>query len=119
MKRLVALGLEVHITEMDVRCTGCTAARLDLQAKVYSDILQACLDNVAPTNPNGKGGCKSFETWGFTDKHTFVARASAHASGARVPSHVARRAFPIRSRSWIGTDDAPLLYDVNYQPKPA
>jgi endo-1,4-beta-xylanase len=72
MKRLVALGLEVHVTEMDVRCQGCTADRLTLQAKVYGDMLQACLDNLKPTHPSGKGGCKSFETWGFTDKHTWI-----------------------------------------------
>ena len=90
IKRLVALGLEVHITEMDVRCSGCTADRLALQAKIYGDILQVCLDNSKPTNPNGKGGCKSFEVWGFTDKHT-----------------------------WIGEQEAPLLYDANYVEKPA
>ena len=85
-----AAHAEVHITEMDVRCSNCSADRLNLQAKVYGDMLQACLDNKKPTNANGKGGCLSFETWGFTDKHT-----------------------------WIGTQDAPLLYDENYAPKPA
>ena len=53
IKRLVALGLEVHITEMDVRCSGCTADRLALQAKIYGDILQVCLDNSKPTIATG------------------------------------------------------------------
>ena len=32
------------------------------QAEVYAALLGACLDNVA---------CESFETWGFTDLHTW------------------------------------------------
>lgn len=72
MARLVALGLEVHITEMDVRCTPdaqgniCGADRLAAQAKIYGDMLQACLDNSKPTNKNGKGGCKALQVWGIT-----------------------------------------------------
>ena len=64
IKRLGELGLEVHITEMDVRCSGCSDARLQLQAAVYGHMLQACLNN--------SGVCKSFETWGFTDRHTWL-----------------------------------------------
>ena len=63
MRRLHGLGLEVHITEMDIKCVPkgsskpCTPELLDAQAKLYADILGACLEA-----PN----CKSFETWGFT-----------------------------------------------------
>ena len=64
IKRLGELGLEVHITEMDVRCSGCSDARLQLQAAVYGHMLQACLNN--------SGVCRSFETWGFTDRHTWL-----------------------------------------------
>jgi endo-1,4-beta-xylanase len=72
MARLVALGLEVHITEMDVRCKPdaqgniCGADRLAAQAAIYGDLLQACLDNSKPTNKNGKGGCKALQVWGVT-----------------------------------------------------
>ena len=72
MARLVALGLEVHITEMDVRCAPdaqgniCGADRLAAQAQIYGDMLQACLDNSKPTNPNGRGGCKALQVWGVT-----------------------------------------------------
>ncbi len=39
--RAGALGLEVHITEMDVRCTPpCGSDRLNLQAQIYGNILQ-------------------------------------------------------------------------------
>lgn len=83
IKQLGALGMTVHITEMDVKCPNCNgnASRLAAQAQVYSDMLGACLEN---TN------CKSFETWGIYDGDT-----------------------------WVGTDNAPLLYDANWQPKPA
>jgi endo-1,4-beta-xylanase len=78
MQRLVALGLEVHITEMDVRCTPdaqgniCGADRLAAQAAIYGDMMQACLDNSKPTNANGKGGCKALQVWGITDKYTWL-----------------------------------------------
>lgn len=87
--RLGALGLEVHITEMDVRCTPpCGADRLNLQAQVYGNILQACVNN---TN------CKSFETWGFTDLHTWLWSFNN-------PNHVNMQ---------------PLPFDMAYNPKPA
>lgn len=79
IKRLTALGLEgkqknelgysffcsVHITEMDVRFAGngTEDELLAQQATVYGNILSVCL-----ANP----GCKSFETWGFTDKYSWV-----------------------------------------------
>lgn len=87
MARFAALGLEIHITELDIKCTPknsgqpCTPNLLNLQAQLYADILKTCL---------AQPKCTSFETWGFTDKHT-----------------------------WIGSASAPLLFDVNYKPKPA
>lgn len=45
IKQLGALGLTVHITEMDVKCPNCNSSRLQAQAQVYADTLQACLDN--------------------------------------------------------------------------
>jgi endo-1,4-beta-xylanase len=81
IRQLGLLGLTVHITEMDVKCSGCTGERLKQQAMVYANMLQACLNN---TN------CKSFETWGVTDRDT-----------------------------WVGTENSPLLFDSNYKPKPA
>jgi len=59
--RLGALGLEVHITEMDVSCKG--NCDLQKQAQVYGNLLQACLKN---------SNCKNYETWGFTDRYTWL-----------------------------------------------
>ena len=61
MARLGKLGLEVHITEMDLKCPeGCS---LNAQAKLYADILKVCMAEPA---------CKVFETWGFTDADTWI-----------------------------------------------
>jgi len=64
MDRLSALGLEVHITEMDVRIKGeATEEALVKQAGVYRDMLDACLS---------AQNCKAFVLWGFTDRHSWI-----------------------------------------------
>ena len=64
IKRFTDLGLEVHITEMDVRIpVPATQTNLDLQAQIYHDIMAAALQNPKVT---------AFLTWGFTDKHSWV-----------------------------------------------
>src|SRR3712207_6868682 len=86
--RLAALGLEVHITEMDVRVpAGRTdAATLNRQAEIYRRVADACL-----RQPK----CTAFQTWGFTDKYTWIPEFTKGASGS------------------------PLPFDANYQKKPA
>jgi len=64
LKRLAALGLETHITEMDVMLDmPATGADLRAQATVYRDMLGACLS--APA-------CRSFSTWGVTDRYSWI-----------------------------------------------
>jgi endo-1,4-beta-xylanase len=64
MKRLAALGLQTHISEMDVMLS-LPASRADLraQAALYRDMLQACL--AVPQ-------CRSFSTWGASDRYSWV-----------------------------------------------
>ncbi|MEM2860199.1 MAG: endo-1,4-beta-xylanase [Candidatus Bathyarchaeia archaeon] len=64
IKRLNELGLEVHITEMDVRIRM-PAKWEDLikQAEIYRDILKVCLS---------ADNCKAFVMWGFTDKYSWI-----------------------------------------------
>ncbi len=84
--RIAALGLEISITEMDVRISlPTTAQELQEQALAYRDVTEFCL-----TQPN----CKAVVTWGFTDKYSWI------------PGF------------FNGFGDA-LIFDVNYQPKPA
>jgi endo-1,4-beta-xylanase len=85
-----ALGLQVHITEMDVRLAvdsngQASAADLQTQAQTYQRILTVCLQNPA---------CTAFQTWGFTDKYSWIP-GSYPGQGAALP------------------------FDANYQPKPA
>jgi endo-1,4-beta-xylanase len=66
MQRLVALGLLVNISEMDVRirtAPGATAQRLDLQKRVFHDIVAVCA---------AEPRCHAVTFWGFTDKHSWI-----------------------------------------------
>ncbi|MEA5450882.1 endo-1,4-beta-xylanase [Leptolyngbya sp. CCNP1308] len=64
MARLSDLGLQVHITEMDVRIQQpATASDGDQQAEVYQAMLQTCLQ---------AENCNTFVTWGFSDRYSWV-----------------------------------------------
>jgi endo-1,4-beta-xylanase len=66
VQRLVALGLLVNISEMDVRirtASGTTAERLDLQKRVFHDIIAVCA---------AEPRCHAVTFWGFTDKHSWI-----------------------------------------------
>ena len=89
--RLTALGLQVHVTELDVslpiNANGQAAeADLDQQGKIYRKIVRACLQH---------RGCTAIQTWGFTDKYSWI---GSHSHGAR---------------------GSGLLFDRSYQPKAA
>lgn len=58
-KRYEALGLEVHVTDVDVSCEAWSEEVEAQQAEVYAKLLKLCLESPA---------CKSFSTRGFTDK---------------------------------------------------
>jgi endo-1,4-beta-xylanase len=68
IQRLTALGLQVHITELDVRVPvdasgNATPAMLATQAQIYHDVLALCLKYPL---------CTAVQTWGFTDKHSWI-----------------------------------------------
>jgi endo-1,4-beta-xylanase len=74
--RLTALGVQVHITELDVSLPVDSDGRsraddLVRQAEVYRGIVRACLNNL---------GCTAIQTWGFTDKYSWI---GSHSHGAR------------------------------------
>jgi endo-1,4-beta-xylanase len=92
LERLAALGLQIHITEMDVGLP--VDARGDLQnpedlkrqAEIYRLVAEGCF-----RQPR----CTAFQTWGFTDKYSWIP-------------------------DWTkGKKGAPLLFDKSYAPKPA
>jgi endo-1,4-beta-xylanase len=63
-----------------------TPANLQMQAAIYRQIAEACL-----AHP----GCTALQTWGFTDKYSWIGSHSKKTRGAA------------------------LLFDRDYQPKPA
>lgn len=92
IRRFARLGVEVHITELDVAVVSAGAAarhllgqepfsgELRLQAQMYGEVVGACAAVPA---------CKAVVVWGFTDKHTWL---------------------PLFS---------PTIFDARYAPKPA
>ena len=66
VKRFTDLGLEVHVTELDIRIPApggvASEANLKLQAQRYHDLLAASLD----------AGVTGFLTWGLDDGHSWI-----------------------------------------------
>jgi endo-1,4-beta-xylanase len=66
IRRLAALGLTVHISEMDVRVNsvpGSNAARLEAQKATYHDVVRVCV-----REPR----CEAVTFWGVTDAHSWI-----------------------------------------------
>ncbi|MBO3841491.1 MAG: endo-1,4-beta-xylanase [Candidatus Brockarchaeota archaeon] len=64
IKRLSDLGLDIHITEMDVRLKlPAESADLVRQAEIYRDVLMVCLSSEK---------CTAFVMWGFTDRYSWI-----------------------------------------------
>ncbi len=81
IRRLTALGVQVHITEMDVALAvdgggNARAEDLRLQAEIYRGIAAACL-----AHP----GCTAIQTWGFTDKYSWIGSHSRQTQGGALP----------------------------------
>ncbi len=90
--RFSKLGVQVHITEMDVALpvdqsgNVLNPADLQWQADLYRDIARACRQS---------HGCTALQTWGFTDKYSWIGWETHKTKGGA------------------------LLFDRQYQPKPA
>lgn len=64
ISRFAELGLEVHISELDIALALPADERArKVQADYYAEILQACLSHPA---------CTSFGLWGLSDAHSWV-----------------------------------------------
>ena len=85
LERFAKLGLELHITELDIRIADSSAASLAAQAKLYGEVTTLCVQQPA---------CRLIQTWGFTDKHSWIPQF-------------------YKSMGWA------LLWDHKYQKKPA
>ncbi|MFI6094639.1 endo-1,4-beta-xylanase [Lentzea sp. NPDC051213] len=64
IERFAALGVDVAITEADVRIPlPADSAKLNTQANYYKQVWDAC---------HAVSRCVEFTTWGFTDRHSWV-----------------------------------------------
>lgn len=64
IQRFADLGVEVAITELDIRMqTPPTAAKLATQASDYTAVANACL---------AVAGCVGITTWGLSDKYSWI-----------------------------------------------
>lgn len=91
IERLAKLGLRVHITEMDVALPinaegEADAASLAEQANIYHQMAAICARHPA---------CAAFQTWGFTDKYSWIPGSTK------------------------GKEGAGLIFNAAYQRKPA
>ncbi len=91
IKRLTALGLQVHITELDVSIpvdeSGNPRDPQDLQkqADIFRQIADACLTH---------RGCTALQTWGFTDRYSWIGSHSKRTRGGALPFDQNYRAKP-------------------------
>jgi endo-1,4-beta-xylanase len=72
IKRLNDLGLEVHITEMDVKIqklSGTDEEKFQKQADVYAMVLKTCLE---------AENCTALVTWGLTDQFSWIPGFTGH-----------------------------------------
>ena len=82
MARLSGLGLQIHITELDVSvpvdASGAPVAKEDLphQAEIYRSVVRVC--HQIPR-------CTAIQTWGFTDRYSWIGSHSRGARGAALP----------------------------------
>ena len=96
MQKFGDLGVEVMITEMDVdlhEIGGTMEEKLQIQAQLYADMMTACIRS---------GVCTVFATWGVDDGTSWISSPNS---------------------TWVyqnhTPDAAPLLFDIDYNPKPA
>jgi endo-1,4-beta-xylanase len=79
--RFTALGVQVHITEMDVALPVDAKGNpppedLERQAGICREIAGACLSHP---------GCTAIQTWGFTDRYSWIGSHSGKTQGAALP----------------------------------
>lgn len=92
MQRFASLGVDIYITELDVNLFGLPGTEEEKwakQAQIYKDIVEACLESSV---------CKSITLWGISDKDSWLLKPEFQS---------------------LGGGEAPLIFDDNYNPKPA
>ena len=63
LNKFAGAGFETKFTELDVQIQNTSTRNLKVQAAIYEDVVQACLDAT---------GCTGVLTWGLTDKYSWI-----------------------------------------------
>ena len=93
MRLFADLGVAIYITEFDVDLHGQSGSQAELwdyEARLYREMLEACLES---------GVCKSFTTWGVSDSTSWIT----------CPWEGCVKFL----------DADPLMFDQEFRPKPA
>jgi endo-1,4-beta-xylanase len=98
LDRIIALGLTVHFSEIDIRVAnvpGTTAEKLAKQRSLYHDIVALCA---------ARPQCHSASTWGITDKYTWIDMqyGAGHMPLPFDGSYVAKPAVAGVIDAWLG-----------------
>ena len=76
LKRFSDLGLEIHITELDIALDDNTPASLQRQGELYRKVAETCLQNPS---------CRVLQTWGLTDRYSWIPSYSKGKQGWALP----------------------------------
>jgi endo-1,4-beta-xylanase len=85
LKRFSDLGVEIHITELDVALDSNDEKSLATQGELYGKATAICLQT--PT-------CRLLQTWGFTDKYSWIPSYSKGNQGWALPYDASYHAKP-------------------------
>jgi endo-1,4-beta-xylanase len=112
IQRFADLGVEVAITELDIRMqTPATAAKLATQASDYTAVANACL---------AVAGCVGITTWGLSDKYSWIPSVFP-GEGAALPFDESLRPKPAYDslyRAYGGTGNPPTSTTTTTTPPP-
>ena len=76
LKRFSDLGMEIHITELDIALDDNSQPSLQAQGELYRKVTEICLQNPS---------CRVLQTWGFTDKYSWIPGHSKGKQGWALP----------------------------------
>ena len=76
LKRFSDLGMEIHITELDIALDDNRPSSLEGQGELYGKVTEICLQNPS---------CRVLQTWGFTDKYSWIPGHSKGKQGWALP----------------------------------
>jgi endo-1,4-beta-xylanase len=102
IKRFTDLGVQIHITEMDVALPVDSSGNprpedLQRQAIIYKEIASVCFLYAQ---------CTAIQTWGFTDKYSWIGSHSKHTQGAALLFDREYRAKPARESLRMALESA-------------